>query len=97
MVRYLNGGESRGTCLLAVLEGAPSGLSLTADRVNHEWVSQPNGYKPGGRMRVEEDWAQCACMTRKGATIGKSIGLPIVGGDSLAATKETFQAYLKEC
>ncbi len=81
MLRYLNGGESHGKFLLAVLEGVPSGLPLTADMVNHDLARRQKGYGRGGRMRVEEDRVEFACGVRKGATIGNPIGLLIANKD----------------
>lgn len=81
MLRYLNGGESHGKYLLAVLEGVPSGLPLTADMVNVDLARRQKGYGRGGRMRVEQDRVEFACGVRKGKTIGNPIGLLIANKD----------------
>ncbi|MGE0277005.1 MAG: chorismate synthase [Nitrospiraceae bacterium] len=81
MLRYLNGGESHGKYLLAVLEGVPSGLPLTADMVNHDLARRQKGYGRGGRMRVEQDRVEFACGVRKGKTIGNPLGLLIPNKD----------------
>ena len=81
MLRYLNGGESHGKYLLAVLEGVPSGLPLTADMVNHDLARRQKGYGRGGRMRVEQDRVEFACGVRKGKTIGNPLGLLIANKD----------------
>ncbi|WP_447979929.1 chorismate synthase [Candidatus Nitrospira bockiana] len=81
MLRYLNGGESHGKYLLAVLEGVPAGLPLTADFVNHDLARRQKGYGRGGRMRVEEDRVEFACGVRKGKTLGNPIGLLIANKD----------------
>ncbi len=81
MLRYLNGGESHGKYLLAVLEGVPSGLPLTADMINHDLARRQKGYGRGGRMRVEQDRVEFACGVRKGTTIGNPLGLLIANKD----------------
>jgi chorismate synthase len=81
MLRYLNGGESHGKYLLAVLEGVPAGLPLTADSVNHDLARRQKGYGRGGRMRIEEDRVEFACGIRKGKTLGNPIGLLISNKD----------------
>jgi chorismate synthase len=81
MLRYLNGGESHGKYLLAVLEGVPAGLPLTPEMVNHDLARRQKGYGRGGRMRVEEDRVEFACGVRKGVTLGNPIGLLIANKD----------------
>ena len=53
MLRYLNGGESHGKGLIAILEGMPSGVPLTADDINRDLARRQKGYGRGGRMRIE--------------------------------------------
>ena len=81
MLRYLNGGESHGKYLLAVLEGAPAGLPLTPDMVNGDLTRRQKGYGRGGRMRVEQDRVEFACGVRHGKTLGNPIGLLIPNKD----------------
>ncbi len=81
MLRYLNGGESHGKYLVAVLEGVPAGLPLTPDMINQDLARRQKGYGRGGRMRVEEDRVEFACGVRKGLTLGNPIGLLIANKD----------------
>ncbi|MEK6617887.1 MAG: chorismate synthase [Nitrospirota bacterium] len=81
MLRYLNGGESHGKYLLAILEGMPAGLPLTPDIVNQDLARRQKGYGRGGRMRVEEDRVEFGCGVRKGQTLGNPIGLMIGNKD----------------
>jgi chorismate synthase len=81
MLRYLNGGESHGKYLLAIIEGIPAGLPLTVDCINHDLIRRQKGYGRGGRMRVEEDRVEFGCGVRKGKTIGNPIGLLIPNKD----------------
>jgi chorismate synthase len=81
MLRYLNAGESHGRSLLAVLEGIPAGLPLTAEQVNQDLIRRQKGYGRGGRMRVEEDRVEFTAGIRKGKTLGTPIGLLIANKD----------------
>ena len=81
MLRYLNAGESHGRCLMAVLEGVPSGLPLTADDIDVDLVRRQGGYGRGGRMRIEKDRIEFSCGVRKGKTLGNPLGLTIRNKD----------------
>ena len=81
MLRYLNGGESHGKYLLAVLEGVPAGLPLSSESVNHDLARRQKGYGRGGRMRLEQDRVEFACGVRKGVTLGNPIGLLVPNKD----------------
>lgn len=81
MLRYLNGGESHGKYLVAVLEGVPSGLPLTPDMINSDLARRQKGYGRGGRMRVEDDRVEFACGVRHGKTLGNPIGLLVANKD----------------
>lgn len=81
MLRYLNAGESHGRGLMAVVEGVPSGLPLTADAVNADLIRRQGGYGRGGRMRIEKDRIEFICGVRKGKTLGNPLGLLIWNKD----------------
>lgn len=81
MLRYLNGGESHGRYLVAILEGAPAGLPLSAEAVNRDLARRQKGYGRGGRMRVEEDRVEFISGVRKGRTLGSPLGLLIANKD----------------
>jgi len=81
MLRYLNAGESHGRGLMAVVEGVPSGLPLTADAINADLVRRQGGYGRGGRMRIEKDRIEFICGVRKGKTLGNPLGLLIWNKD----------------
>lgn len=83
MLRYLNAGESHGQCLIAVLEGVPAGLPLTAEMVNVDLTRRQGGYGRSGRMRIEKDRVEFSCGVRKGKTMGNPIGLVIRNKDFL--------------
>jgi len=81
MLRYLNAGESHGRGLMAVVEGVPSGLPLTADAINDDLIRRQGGYGRGGRMRIEKDRIEFICGVRKGKTLGNPLGLLIWNKD----------------
>ena len=81
MLRYLNAGESHGQSLMAVLEGVPAGLPLTAEEVNYDLARRQGGYGRGGRMRIEKDQVEFTCGVRKGKTLGNPLGLLIRNKD----------------
>ncbi len=81
MLRYLNAGESHGRGLMAVVEGVPSGLPVTADAINVDLIRRQGGYGRGGRMRIEKDRIEFICGVRKGKTLGNPLGLLIWNKD----------------
>ena len=81
MLRYLNAGESHGKGLMAVLEGVPAGLPLTAEMINRDLARRQGGYGRGGRMRIEKDQIEFYCGVRKGETLGSPLGLLIRNRD----------------
>ena len=81
MLRYLTGGESHGKSLMAILEGVPSGLPLTAADIDHDLARRQKGYGRGGRMRIEQDRVEFLSGVRKGLTLGNPITLKIANKD----------------
>ncbi len=82
MLKYLTSGESHGACLVAILEGMPAGLRLSADRINRQLRRRQLGYGRGARMTsVETDRVQILSGVRSGKTIGSPIALKIENRD----------------
>jgi chorismate synthase len=81
MLRYLNGGESHGKLLLAVIEGMPAGVPLSGEGVNADLARRQKGYGRGGRMKIEQDTVEIVAGVRKGVTLGSPIGLQIANRD----------------
>lgn len=73
MLRYLTAGESHGPGLVAVVDGLPAGLSITAEQINTELARRQLGYGRGGRMGIEKDKVEIL----GGVRLGKSLGGPI--------------------
>src|SRR5256712_2781713 len=79
MFRFTTAGESHGRGLVAVLEGIPAGLSLSAERVNVELKRRMGGYGRGARMKIEADQIEWLPGRRAGEEAGSPI--PMLGWD----------------
>ena len=77
MLRYLTAGESHGRALLVIVEGLPSGLSLTVEDVQRELGRRRLGYGRGPRMRFEADEVTLVSGVLHGRTIGSPVGIEI--------------------
>jgi chorismate synthase len=80
-VRFLTAGESHGKGLIGILEGIPSGLSLSSEDIDIELKRRQAGYGRGGRMKIESDHAEIISGVRWGKTIGSPISLLIENRD----------------
>ena len=80
-LRYLTAGESHGKALIGILEGIPSGLSLSVEDINRDLGRRQMGYGRGGRMKIESDHAEILSGVRWGKTIGSPITLLIENKD----------------
>ncbi|MDD2554354.1 MAG: chorismate synthase [Desulfotomaculaceae bacterium] len=81
MLRYLTAGESHGQALVAVIEGLPAGLALTAAYINTQLVRRQGGYGRGARMNIEADAARLLSGVRGGTTLGSPVALLIENKD----------------
>jgi len=81
MFRYLTAGESHGPQLTAIIEGIPSGLTLTEEEINKDLARRQGGYGRGGRMLIETDKARLLSGVRWGKTLGSPITLAVVNSD----------------
>jgi len=79
--RFTTAGESHGRGLVAILEGIPAGLPLSAERVNVELQRRQGGYGRGARMKIEADRIEWLAGVRAGETIGSPIALLIWNRD----------------
>ena len=82
MIRYLTAGESHGKSLVGIVEGMPSGISVSSEYINHQLWRRQQGYGRGGRMRIESDKIEILSGVRHGKTIGSPIALLIQNLDS---------------
>lgn len=81
MLRYLTAGESHGPALVAILEGMPSNVPVTAADINAELRRRMGGYGRGGRMQIEQDEVQILGGIRHGKTLGSPVSLQIRNRD----------------
>lgn len=81
MLRYLTAGESHGQGLVAILEGMPSGVPVTAGAIDADLGRRMQGYGRGGRMKIEQDRAQILSGVRHGRTLGSPISLLVANRD----------------
>ncbi len=80
-LRFLTAGESHGKGLTGIIEGIPSGLSLSPEDIDEELKRRQAGYGRGGRMKIESDHAEIISGVRWGKTIGSPISLIIENRD----------------
>ena len=81
MLRFLTAGESHGKALVAIIEGIPSGLSLSAHHIDSDLARRQKGYGRGSRMKIERDTVEIISGVRNGVTIGSPISLAIKNRD----------------
>src|SRR5574341_2569918 len=81
VLRYLTAGESHGPGLVAVLEGMPANVPVTAADINADLHRRMGGYGRGGRMKIEQDEVQILGGIRHGKTLGSPISLQIRNRD----------------
>ncbi len=82
MFRYYTAGESHGKCLIAILEGVPAGLSLSAGEIDKE-LARRQGYAGRGKrmQKIEKDKVEILAGLHRGETIGSPVCLMIENKD----------------
>ncbi len=80
-IRFLTAGESHGKGLVAILEGFPANLFVTAENINSELIRRQKGYGRGGRMKIEKDQVEIFSGVKKGLTLGSPIAFLIKNMD----------------
>jgi chorismate synthase len=81
MIRFTTAGESHGRGLVAIVEGLPAGLPVSAERVNAELKRRMGGYGRGARMKIESDAIEWLAGVRGGETIGSPVAMLIWNRD----------------
>jgi chorismate synthase len=90
-LRFTTAGESHGRGLVAIVEGIPAGLAVTADEVNRELSRRMQGYGRGARMKIEQDRVEWLAGVRAGETLGSPVAMLIPNRDW--ANWEDVMAY----
>ena len=79
--RFLTSGESHGKSLDAIIEGMPSGITISEDEINNDLRRRQGGYGRGARMNIEHDTVEIKSGIRLGKTTGAPICLEITNRD----------------
>lgn len=77
MLRWLTAGESHGPELVAILEGMPAGVAVSADAIAADLHRRTLGYGRGARQKFEQDALTISAGVIHGLTIGSPIALRI--------------------
>lgn len=77
MLRFLDAGESHGPAQVAIVEGIPAGLPLTATYIQIELDKRRFGSGRGGRAKIETDQVEILTGVRFGTTLGSPIALMV--------------------
>lgn len=77
MLRFLTAGESHGPALVAVVEGAPSGVPFLVEELGAELGRRRLGHGRGNRMRIEKDELEIIGGVRHGRTLGSPVAVLI--------------------
>ncbi|MEV7620780.1 chorismate synthase [Microbacterium sp. NPDC089321] len=77
MLRVLTAGESHGPELIAIVEGLPSGVTVSAEAIQADLQRRKLGYGRGSRMKFEQDELSISSGVRHGLTLGSPIALRI--------------------
>jgi len=80
-LRFSTAGESHGKALVALVEGLPAGLPVTAEGVDRELVRRMQGYGRGARMKIERDHIEWLSGVRAGETLGTPVAMLIPNRD----------------
>jgi len=78
MLDYITCGESHGQCLVTILEGMPSGISISRSAVDKDLARRQQGYGRGSRMHIEHDRIVITAGVIKGKTTGAPLGLMLI-------------------
>ncbi|MGK9220788.1 MULTISPECIES: chorismate synthase [unclassified Microbacterium] len=77
MLRVLTAGESHGPELIAIMEGLPAGVPVTASAIQEDLQRRKLGYGRGSRMKFEQDELSISGGIRHGLSMGSPIALRI--------------------
>ncbi|MEP6479589.1 MAG: chorismate synthase [Rhodoglobus sp.] len=77
MLRWLTAGESHGPELIAILEGLPAGVPVSAALIQADLVRRTLGYGRGARMKFEQDELHISGGVRFGESMGSPVALRI--------------------
>jgi chorismate synthase len=80
-LKFSTAGESHGRALVALVEGLPAGLPISAEWVDRDLVRRMQGYGRGARMKIERDHVEWLSGVRAGETLGSPVAMLIPNRD----------------
>ncbi|MFN2315418.1 MAG: chorismate synthase [Gemmatimonadales bacterium] len=80
-LHFTTAGESHGKALVAIVEGLPAGLPVSAEWVDHDLARRMMGYGRGARMKIEKDRVEWLAGVRSGETLGSPVAMLIPNRD----------------
>jgi len=80
-LHFTTAGESHGKALVAIVEGLPAGLPISAEWVDHDLARRMMGYGRGARMKIERDRVEWLSGVRAGETLGSPVAMLIPNRD----------------
>lgn len=92
-LNFFTAGESHGPALIAILEGFPSGLEITAKVIDKQLQRRQAGFGAGPRMKLEEDRVQILGGVMAGRTTGAPLALLIENLDHSRWCNREVDAY----
>ena len=78
---FATAGESHGRGLVALVEGLPAGLPVSAAWVDSELARRMQGYGRGARMKIEQDRIEWIAGVRAGETLGSPVAMLVWNRD----------------
>ncbi len=80
-LKFTTAGESHGKGLVAIVEGLPAGLPVSAEAVNRDLARRMQGYGRGARMKIERDAVEWLAGVRAGETLGSPVAMLVPNRD----------------
>ena len=77
MIRLLTAGESHGPACVAVIEGMPAGVPVSAGDIDRELKKRHSDFGRGGRASIEKDEVEILSGVRYGRTLGSPVALMV--------------------
>lgn len=77
MLEWKTAGESHGQALVALVEHAPAGVSVTSEDIAHHLARRRLGYGRGARMSFEKDRVTLLSGVRFGKTLGSPLAIVV--------------------
>ncbi|KLU66356.1 chorismate synthase [Desulfosporosinus acididurans] len=80
-MRFLTAGESHGQKLIGIIEGLPSGMTISKELVDQALKKRQQGPGRGGRMAIEQDQVLFISGMRGGLSTGAPLAMEILNRD----------------